>query len=68
MRKITVVVTYMIYVGDGKEDRDNRGCVTVSAAKIVNTGRTVKLFGENGKLFAEIKLDADVDIRTVGEK
>lgn len=59
--------TYMLYVGEGIEEKDNRACVTVSAAKIVNTGRAVKLFGENGKLAAELKLDADMNIRTVGK-
>jgi hypothetical protein len=59
--------SYMLFVGRGDEESENRSALTVSADKIVRTDRGLTLHGPDGKLFAKVILEPTTKIRIVGE-
>jgi hypothetical protein len=61
------VHTYMLFVGTGQNESDDRAAVTFSAEKIVQSAHAVTLFGPDGKHFAKLVLEPGVKIRVVGE-
>jgi len=61
------VHTYMLYVGSGKNEADNRAAITVSAEKIVETSFALELIGPDGKKFALLTIEPTLKKRRVGE-
>jgi hypothetical protein len=55
-------VSVVIYSAAGTPQKDARGVVTLAAEKIVVEDRAVTLFDSNGKMFAKLTLDADVNL------
>jgi hypothetical protein len=61
------VHTYMLFVGTGQKENENRAAITVSADKILKTDHGLTLFGPDGKHFAKVVLEPEIKIRVVGQ-